>query len=260
MRCCGCSHLDGHLSFLFLLLFVTSLQRASHADDAPVQDTCPAAPHAEKPHVFINGLPCKNPNNISASDFKSSGLARAGSTTNFLRSSDAILTAAQFPGLNTLGLGVGRTDLGPGGLVLPHSHPRASEMLYVTRGAVVAGFVDTAGRLFKAIVSEGGVFVFPRGLIHFCVNTRCDRAATAVSVFNSQNPGRAGVADGVLVSAAAVAEKIMSWLVGLAGLTGTGYVSGNGTVGGCFGDVISLEELDHRIAAMNGRDLCEERL
>jgi hypothetical protein len=33
------------------------------------------------------------------------------------------------------------------GLVTPHSHPRASEMLYVSNGAIIAGFIDTRNKL-----------------------------------------------------------------------------------------------------------------
>lgn len=157
------------------------------ADCDNLQDTCPAAP-PEKQTIFINGLPCKNPSTVSAPDFKTTILTKPGDTKNYMRSSTKIVTASDFAGLNTLGLSIARTDLEVDGLVLSHSHPRASEVFFVEKGTILAGFIDTKSNVFQEVLNEGDVIVFPKGLLHFCFNFGFD-VATAFSVLNSQNPG-----------------------------------------------------------------------
>ncbi|KAM2674365.1 hypothetical protein EV2_015563 [Malus domestica] len=156
-------------------------------DSDNLQDTCPTSPPG-KQTIFINGFPCKNPNSIAAPDFKTSKLTEPGNTDNFFGSSVTLVTAADFPGLNTLGLSIARTDLRIDGMVSLHSHPRASELFFVSKGIVLAGFIDTKNQPFQQVLAEGDVFVFPKGLLHFSLNFGYD-FATVFSVFNSQNPG-----------------------------------------------------------------------
>ncbi|CAK9163205.1 unnamed protein product [Ilex paraguariensis] len=172
--------------------FYTCPKFISAVDTDNLQDICPT--NTTRQTVFINGFPCKNPSLITASDFKNSLLNHAGNTDHFLRSSVTIVTASEFPGLNTLGLSVARTDLDVDGLVLPHSHPRASEILFVSTGNVVAGFVDTQKHLFQRFLRRGDVFVVPRGMLHYSLNSGFD-VATVFSVLNSQNPGMLNIAD-----------------------------------------------------------------
>nr|DAD30352.1 TPA_asm: hypothetical protein HUJ06_009203 [Nelumbo nucifera] len=173
---------------LVLVCLCTSILTCLADSSSPLQDVCPSASLRQQQTIFMNGLPCKNPITIMASDFKNSNLNHPGDTDNFLRSSMNIITAADFPGLNTLGLSIARTDLDVDGMVLPHYHPRASEMLFVMEGVVVAGFIDTGNQLFQKMLSKGDVFVIPRGLLHFSLNAGYEIAAI-VSVLNSQNPG-----------------------------------------------------------------------
>ncbi|KAF3446029.1 hypothetical protein FNV43_RR11207 [Rhamnella rubrinervis] len=175
---------------IFFLFVISACIKVSLADCDNLQDICPTAPG--KRTIFINGFPCKDPATINASDFRSSKVSRAGDTDNFFGSAVNIVTAEEFIGLNTLGLSISRTDLAVDGLVPPHSHPRASEMFFVSKGLVVAGFIDTKNQLFQKILSEGDVFVFPRGLLHFCLNIGFE-AASAFSVHNGQNPGMVSI-------------------------------------------------------------------
>ncbi|VVB17621.1 unnamed protein product [Arabis nemorensis] len=171
----------------FVMILFSAISLSVSADSDNMQDTCPTAP-GEQRSFFINGYPCKNPTEINAQDFKSTKLTVAGDTDNFLQSSVTLLTALEFPGLNTLGLSVSRTDLERDGSVPFHSHPRSSEMLFVVSGVVFAGFVDTNDKIFQTVLREGDVFVFPKGLLHFCLSGGFERA-TALSFYNSQNPG-----------------------------------------------------------------------
>ncbi|KAI3766124.1 hypothetical protein L2E82_16174 [Cichorium intybus] len=160
---------------------------SSPANSDNLQDICPTdtSPHQT---MFINGFPCKNPSNITTSDFKNLLLSKPSSTDPFLRSSMTLVTASEFPGLNTLGLSTARTDLEVDGLVMPHTHPRSSEMMFVVKGVVIVGFIDTDSRFFQSVLREGDVFVFPKGLLHYCLNNGFEDALF-YSVFNAQNPG-----------------------------------------------------------------------
>ncbi|KAK1439355.1 hypothetical protein QVD17_05171 [Tagetes erecta] len=169
---------------IFLLICLCSLP--AHCDN--LQDICPTYTSHDHETMFINGFPCKNPSNVTTSDFKNFLLSQRGSTDEFLRSSVTIVTAAEFPGLNTLGLATARTDLEVDGLVMPHTHPRATEMMFVAKGVVIAGFIDTKSQLFQSVLREGDVFVFPKGLLHYCLNSGFEEALI-YSVFNGQNPG-----------------------------------------------------------------------
>ncbi|WOH09995.1 hypothetical protein DCAR_0729456 [Daucus carota subsp. sativus] len=175
----------------FILCLCAKLCFAGDSDN--LQDICPTGT-SPKQTIFINGFPCKNPTNITASDFKSSLLNHKGDTDNFLQSSTNIVTASEYPGLNTLGLSVARIDLDIDGLVMPHSHPRASEIFFVSKGIVVAGFIDTNNQLFQGILREGDVFVIPRGLLHYYLNGGFE-PATIIAVLNSQSPGVVSIAD-----------------------------------------------------------------
>ncbi|EYU24547.1 hypothetical protein ABFS82_04G115100 [Erythranthe guttata] len=171
----------------FLTFFSTLAALGFAGDGDSIHDFCPTDA-AQQQKIFINGLPCKNPVNVTSSDFKSSLLSESGDTDNFYRSSTTIATAAEFPGLNALGLSASRTDMEADGNVAPHAHPRASEIIFVRSGVVVAGFVDSNNRVFQKRMGEGDVFVFPKGLLHYCFNGGFE-GATFYSVMNSQNPG-----------------------------------------------------------------------
>ncbi|TMX00949.1 hypothetical protein EJD97_025542 [Solanum chilense] len=161
-------------------------------DSDNLYDVCPT--DTTRKNVFINGYPCKNPAQITASDFKSSGLSKEGDTDNFQRSSTTLVTAAEFAGLNTLGLSVARTDLDVDGVIMPHAHPRASEMMFVGKGVVIAGFIDTKSQVFQKTLKQGDVFIVPRGLLHYNLNSGFE-LATVYSVLSSQNPGMLSISD-----------------------------------------------------------------
>ncbi|KAK7405661.1 hypothetical protein VNO78_07241 [Psophocarpus tetragonolobus] len=174
--------------FFILLFFVafTNIIQFSLGDCDNLQDTCPAVP-PNKQTIFINGLQCKNPVNVTVQDFITTELSTSGSRDIF-GAAMKIVSASEFIGLNTLGLSIGRIDLDGNGLVNFHYHPRATEMIFVTKGAVLAGFVDTKNQYFQKFLKVGDVFVFPKALFHFSLNTGFEEA-TVFSVYNSQNPG-----------------------------------------------------------------------
>ncbi|CAK9322429.1 unnamed protein product [Citrullus colocynthis] len=173
-------------SLIFLLLFVLfSCLGISVADSNNVFDTCPTAANRTE---FINGYHCKSPTIVTTSDFYSAKLTGPVNTDDRFNLLVKIVTAADFPGLNTLGLSISRTDLHIDAIVSPHSHPRANEMFFLNQGIVLAGFIDTKNQLFQTFLKAGDVIVFPKGLLHFCLNSGYE-PAISFSVYNSQNPG-----------------------------------------------------------------------
>ncbi|XP_007038193.2 PREDICTED: germin-like protein subfamily 3 member 4 [Theobroma cacao] len=197
-------------TLLLFIIFCTSINICL-ADSGNLQDACPTDMKA-KQTTFVNGFPCKNPSSIIAPDFKTSDINHTGDTDNFLHSSVNILTAADFPGLNTLGLSIARTDLDLDGMVMPHSHPRASELFFLRKGIVLAGFLDSNNTLFQSLIKGGDVFLFPRGLLHFCLNAGYE-PATAFSVLNSQNSGVVSIAGALFETNSELIDKITRKLI-----------------------------------------------
>ncbi|KAH1255386.1 Germin-like protein subfamily 3 member 4 [Glycine max] len=148
--------IKSHSSF-FLMFFIAIItcKHVSLAECDNVKDYCPTIP-PQKQTIFLNGFPsCENPNNTIAQDFKSMELSQSGSRDKFVHL---------------------------------HNHPRATEMIYVRQGEVVAAFLNTQNQLFQKNLRAGDVFVIPKGLFHFLLN-RGAQVATVFSAFNSQNPG-----------------------------------------------------------------------
>ncbi|KAJ3679323.1 hypothetical protein LUZ60_017334 [Juncus effusus] len=192
--------------FLFFALFTLAFSQAFGSDPSPLQDFCVADPNSQ---VVVNGLVCKNPNIVTVNDFTFSGL-NPGNTNNKAGSSVNLVSAANLPGLNTLGISLARLDFAPGGLVAPHYHPRATEVLTVLEGSLYVGFVSTTNNtLFAKVLNQGDVFVFPQGLIHFQYN-QGQSNAVAISGLSSQNPGLVLVANSVFGSNPPISDDVLS--------------------------------------------------
>ncbi|KAK3159833.1 hypothetical protein QOZ80_1BG0051610 [Eleusine coracana subsp. coracana] len=178
-----------HLYIAAACAVVLALAAPSLAGDPDMlQDICVADLMSP---IKLNGFPCKA--NVSANDFFSDRLRNPGNTNN---PNGAVVTAANvenFAGVNTLGVSMARIDYAPGGLNPPHTHPRATEIIFVLEGVLEVGFITTADKLFSRIITKGDVFVFPRGLVHFQQN-RGHGPATVIAGFNSQLQGTQAVA------------------------------------------------------------------
>nr|CAA63014.1 germin1 [Arabidopsis thaliana] len=167
------------LRTIFLLSLLFGLSNAS------VQDFCVAnLKRAETPA----GYPCIRPIHVKATDFVFSGLGTPGNTTNIINAAVTPAFAAQFPGLNGLALSTARLDLAPKGVIPMHTHPGASEVLFVLTGSITAGFVSSANAVYVQTLKPGQVMVFPQGLLHFQINAG-KSSASAVVTFNSANRG-----------------------------------------------------------------------
>lgn len=120
------------------------------------------------------------------------------------------VTVAQLPGLNTLGLAMARIDYSPKGVVTPHFHPRASEILVVLEGSLEVGFVGSNpdNRHITKILNKGDVFVFPVGLLHYQRNVG-NGNAISISGLSSQNPGVITVTNSVFGSKPDISSDVL---------------------------------------------------
>ncbi|XP_038691262.1 putative germin-like protein 2-3 [Tripterygium wilfordii] len=177
-------------------------------EPSPLQDFCVADTSSS---ITVNGHACLDSKKVEAKHFSFSGLHIAGDTSNPLGSAFTRVFVDVLPGLNTLGISVVRIDMEPWGLVAPHMHPRASEIVTVLEGNVFVGFVTSnpENRLITKTLKKGDVFAFPIGLVHFQQNVGNSNAVTLV-FFSSQNPGIIAVPPSVFGSNPSIAVDILA--------------------------------------------------
>ncbi|KAG6552939.1 hypothetical protein Mapa_005472 [Marchantia paleacea] len=162
------------------------------ADPDPLQDFCVADFESA---IHVNGYACKSSTNVTTEDFAFAGLAEAANLTgNPFNAQATFGFDHNWPALNTLGLSLVRLDMNPGGVIVPHTHHTATEIIFVLEGEIYTGFVANSdnptgpNKLFAKVVKKGEAFIFPRGLLHFQLN-RGSVPAVSINFLNSQNPG-----------------------------------------------------------------------
>ncbi|KAL3737891.1 hypothetical protein ACJRO7_019419 [Eucalyptus globulus] len=112
-----------------------------------------------------------------------------GRTTAFI----AKATKKEFPALEGQSVSMAKIIYPPSGINPPHTHPRSAELLIVLEGILEVGFVDTENRLFLQTLQANDLFIFPKGLVHFQVNTQPDCKAVALGVFGSASAGTVSI-------------------------------------------------------------------
>ncbi|KAI5079308.1 hypothetical protein GOP47_0004787 [Adiantum capillus-veneris] len=148
-------------SIVVLLISMSCMQIALASDPDPLVDIPAGLTSFTLRDIFTNGDVSVGP-----------GGTRATVNVNI------------FPAMESQSLTYTQFRMRPCGVNLPHTHPRASEMLtLVSGGPPQVGFVDTEGDRHIDILYPGDVTIFPRGLLHFELNVGKRTA------LNSQNPG-----------------------------------------------------------------------
>ncbi|RWR88632.1 putative germin-like protein 2-1 [Cinnamomum micranthum f. kanehirae] len=104
-----------------------------------------------------------------------------------------------------------RIDYAAWGLIPPHLHPRATEILTVLEGSLYVGFVTSnpENRLISKVLQKGDVFVFPKGLIHFQQNLG-NGNVVSISALSSQNPGIVTIANSVFGSKEPISDDLLA--------------------------------------------------
>ena len=133
------------------------------------------------------GYPCKK--GVGPGDFYYHGLATAGNTNNLIKAAVTPAFVGQFPGVNGLGISAARLDIAVGGVVPLHTHPAASELLFVTEGTILAGFISSSSNtVYTKTLYKGDIMVFPQGLLLYQYNGGSSPAVALVA-FSGPNPG-----------------------------------------------------------------------
>ncbi|XP_008466206.1 germin-like protein subfamily 2 member 4 [Cucumis melo] len=200
--------MDASKVLVFFVLFIAATTIPSfHAFDPDLlQDLCVAD---TSKGIKVNGFPCKEDTNITASDFFFAGLATPAVVNNSIGFAATQANVDSVPGLNTLGISLNRVEYSPnGGLVPPHTHPRATEIIFILEGELDVGFITTANKLISKTIKKGEVFVFPVGLLHYQQNNK-DKPASAIVAFNSQLPGILVVAPALFSSSPAIDNDVL---------------------------------------------------
>jgi len=113
------------------------------------------------------------------------------------KSAGGNLTAANvanFPALFANGLAMTIGQMEPCGMNTPHTHPRATEILYLVTGELEAGFISENGaRFVDNVLTKGQGTLFPQGSIHYQINTGCD-PVLFVAALNDEDPGTSQIA------------------------------------------------------------------
>ena len=76
----------------------------------------------------------------------------------------------------------------------PHTHPRATEFLFLVNGQMEVGFIEENGARFVInAMAPGQGTIFPKGSIHYQINLGCD-PLTFVAALNDEDPGASQIA------------------------------------------------------------------
>lgn len=164
--------------FTFSLLFSLSYANTIAFDFCVGDLNLPSGP---------SGFSCKDPTKVTADDFVYSGMRVASNTSNLFKFGIRRALSPQFPGLNGLGISIARADFDVGGFFPMHTH-RTSEILMVTEGTLMAGFIDTNNKAYYKTLMKEDIMIIPPTLVHFMINVG-STPVLAYTIFTSANPG-----------------------------------------------------------------------
>ncbi|KAH6826385.1 hypothetical protein C2S53_003752 [Perilla frutescens var. hirtella] len=134
--------------------------------------------------------------NITGDTFTYTGLRAfiGANSTNFTVYKASM---AELPALNGQSVSYAALYYPPGTVNPPHTHPRASELLFLVLGSLEVGFVNTTNYLFTQTLQAGDMFVFPKGLLHYQYNADAKTPAIALSAFGSASAGTISIPNAV---------------------------------------------------------------
>jgi len=100
-----------------------------------------------------------------------------------------VANVANFPALFANGMAMAVGQVAPCGMNSPHTHPRATEFLFLVNGQMDAGFIEENGARFVINTLSGGQgTIFPKGSIHYQLNLGCE-PITFIAALNDEDPG-----------------------------------------------------------------------
>ncbi|GMJ03375.1 hypothetical protein HRI_004006700 [Hibiscus trionum] len=145
---------------------------------------------AGDPDILTDFLVPKNQNSLDGNFFTYSGMQVVVNETGF-PANFTVLKASmvEFPALDGQSVSYAVLQYPASSVNPPHTHPRATELLFLIDGNLEVSFVDTTNKLFSQNLQCGDMFVFPKGLVHYQYNADTNSPAVAISAFGSANAG-----------------------------------------------------------------------
>ncbi|KAI3458815.1 hypothetical protein Pfo_015478 [Paulownia fortunei] len=147
---------------------------------------------ASDPDITSDFITPSNFSSVNGTFFTYTGLRNvSGAITGTFKVTKASL--AEFPALDGQSVSLAVLEFPPGGINPPHTHPRATELLFLASGTLEVTFIDTKNVPFKQRLVTGDMFIFPKGLVHFQYNRNHKQPAVAISAFGSASAGTVSV-------------------------------------------------------------------
>ncbi|KAJ4375298.1 hypothetical protein N0V83_002384 [Neocucurbitaria cava] len=110
---------------------------------------------------------------------------------NYNSAVGAVITAdaASFPALTNLGISIALLKLAPCGMLPPHLHPRATNLVTAITGNTTTWMIGENGvKTVRVDLTPLRVTIFPRGSLHVMQNNDCE-PALLISALNSDDSG-----------------------------------------------------------------------
>ncbi|GBG77771.1 hypothetical protein CBR_g24218 [Chara braunii] len=152
--------------------------------------------------------------NATAADFVFTGLRNVPSAGPGLGFTAVPVNFRSMPILRGQGISYTYYKYAPCGQNPPHLHPRAAELLYVIKGNLTVGLVDSSENLYVNDLKAGDVAVFPRGLVHWQQNLSKEETI-AILAFTDSNPGVVAVNRALFSSKVNVPDYVLQTAFGL---------------------------------------------
>ncbi|CAM6084009.1 unnamed protein product [Calypogeia fissa] len=118
-------------------------------------------------------------------------------------------TINEFPALYGLGISFYLMYFQPGGVLVPHLHPRGSKLIYVIQGTLTVGFIDSTYKLYNQTLLEGDVYVVPKAMVHYMANLDWDVEVKVIFSFSSSNPGTIKLPNALFGSSPLIPEEVL---------------------------------------------------
>jgi len=165
------------MNTILIFLFCGLVASTSHASD--LQDFCVAD---LKGPDSPSGYQCLLSDTVKDKDFKYS-FGKAIPVPDKVVLYPATVT--EFPILNGLGISAARFEMEKDGFLPVHTHA-ATEILILLQGLIEVGFL-TPERAYINTLKPGDLMVFPKGLLHYLVNSGKEKVVAYVA-YSSPNP------------------------------------------------------------------------
>ncbi|KAI8939039.1 hypothetical protein NX059_004877 [Plenodomus lindquistii] len=169
---------------------------------------------------------------------------------NYNSVNGAVITAdaATFPAVTGLGISIALLKLAPCGMLPPHLHPRATNLVTAITGNTTSWMIGENGvKTHKVDLTPMRMTIFPQGSLHVMQNNDCE-PALLVSALNSDDSGTLNILPGLW----SVPQDIIQAGFGNAGINTVDLGKGIPEVG--TGAIIGSAECKRKCGIEHGKN------